>query len=60
MLKLKILEILTKAYLQISGFIAICFQNKQYIAIIGIISGVCLIAKLIGKAIKENTKPKRY
>lgn len=59
MLKLKILEMITQAYLQISGFFANCLQNKNYIAIIAVISGICLVVSAIGKAIKAITKTKR-
>lgn len=59
MLKLKILEVFTQAYLQITGFFATCLQNKNYIAIIAVLSALCLVASAIGKAIRAITRPKR-
>lgn len=57
MIKLKLLEIFTQAYIHVTGFFAVCFQNKNYIAIIATISVAYFIATAIGKAIKKITKP---
>lgn len=59
MLKLKILEVFTQAYLHVAGFFGTCFQNKNYIAIIAVISALCIVAAAIGKAIRAITRPKR-
>ena len=57
MIKLKLLEIFTQAYIHVTVFFATCLQNKNYIAIIAAISAACLIASAIGKAIKKITRP---
>lgn len=60
MLKLKILELFTKAYITLSGFFAYCLESKLYIVIIAAISAICLVASIIGKIIKAITKHKRF
>lgn len=59
MLKLKILELFTQAYIHVAGFFGTCLQNKNYIAILAVLSALCLVASAIGKAIRAITKPKR-
>lgn len=56
MLKLKIYEVLTQAYIHIAGFFATCFHNKNYLAISAALIACCVIPFTIVRALKALTK----